>query len=150
MLPRTANTASVVRTNATRLRMFARVAAFGIGIKRGSSLFDPAYRERELQALLETLNPKARALRRVLIHDHVDRDAIAEQLLHYRNGHGDDLADIIDMLTMYPVPGGGLCGCSARLMPDVLLGRVVRNLPGAIAGAALHPPVVPARAVLDL
>jgi hypothetical protein len=26
----------------------------------------------------------------------------------------------------------------------------VRNLPGAIAGAALHPPVVPARTVPDL
>jgi len=57
----------------------------------------------DLRALLETLDPKARDdLRRVLIHDQADRDAIASQLLRYRDGHGDDWADIIDMLTMYP------------------------------------------------
>jgi hypothetical protein len=33
--------------------------------------------------------------------------------------------------------------------PDALLG-VVRNLPGGVAGAALHPPIVAARAVFDL
>jgi hypothetical protein len=31
-----------------------------------------------------------------------DRDAIAAQLLRYGDGHGDDWADIIDMLTMHP------------------------------------------------
>jgi hypothetical protein len=41
-------------------------------------------------------------LRRVLIHDQADRDAVAAQLLRYRDGHGDDWADIIDMLTMHP------------------------------------------------
>jgi hypothetical protein len=41
-------------------------------------------------------------LRRVLIHDQADRDAVASQLLRYRDRHGDDWADIIDMLTMYP------------------------------------------------
>jgi hypothetical protein len=52
---------------------------------------------------LETLDPKARdALRRVLIRDQADRDAVASQLLRYRDGHGDDWADVIDMLTMYP------------------------------------------------
>jgi hypothetical protein len=57
----------------------------------------------DLRDLLETLDPKARDdLRRVLIHDQADRDAIAAQLLRYRDGHGDDWADIIDMLTMYP------------------------------------------------
>jgi hypothetical protein len=57
----------------------------------------------ELRALLETLDPLTRdALRRVLIHDQADRDAVASQLLRYRDGHGDDWADIIDMLTMYP------------------------------------------------
>ena len=57
----------------------------------------------DLRALLETLDPKARDdLRRVLIHDQADRDAIASQLLRYRDGHGDDWADIIDMLTMHP------------------------------------------------
>ena len=57
----------------------------------------------DLRALLETLDPKARDdLRRVLIHDQADRDAIASQLLRYRDERGDDWADIIDMLTMHP------------------------------------------------
>jgi len=56
-----------------------------------------------LRSLLATLDPKARdALRRVLIHHQADRDEIASQLLRYRDGHGDDWADIIEMLTMYP------------------------------------------------
>ena len=41
-------------------------------------------------------------LRGVLIHDQADRDAIASRLMRYRDGRGDDWADIIDMLTMYP------------------------------------------------
>jgi hypothetical protein len=57
----------------------------------------------ELRDLLRALDPKARdTLRRVLIHDQADRDAVASQLLRYRDGHGDDRADIIDFLTMYP------------------------------------------------
>jgi hypothetical protein len=57
----------------------------------------------DLRALLETLDPLARdALRRVLIHDHPDRDAIASELMRYRDGRSDDWADIIDMLTMHP------------------------------------------------
>jgi hypothetical protein len=57
----------------------------------------------DLRAVLQTLDPKARDdLRRVLIHDQADRDAIASQLLRYRDGRGDDWADIIDMLTMHP------------------------------------------------
>jgi hypothetical protein len=57
----------------------------------------------DLRAVLEWLDPLTRdALRRVLIHDQADRDAIASQLLRYRDGHGDDWADIIDMLTMHP------------------------------------------------
>ena len=59
--------------------------------------------EGDLRWLLEMLDPKARDdLRGVLIHDQADRDAIASQLLRYRDGHGDDWADIIDMLTMHP------------------------------------------------
>ncbi len=51
----------------------------------------------------ETLDPKARdTLRRVLIHDRADRDAISSSLLRYRVGRGDAWADIIDMLTMHP------------------------------------------------
>ena len=57
----------------------------------------------DLGDLLSTLSPNARDdLRRVLIHDQADRDAIASQLLRYRDGRGDDWADIIDLLTMYP------------------------------------------------
>jgi hypothetical protein len=56
-----------------------------------------------LRTLLGTLTPKARDdLRGVLIRDQADRDATASDLLRYRDGHGDDWADIIDLLTMYP------------------------------------------------
>ena len=49
------------------------------------------------------LDPKARdGLRRVLIRDQADRDAIASNLLRYRDERGDDWAGIIDMLTLYP------------------------------------------------
>ena len=59
--------------------------------------------EAALRVILETLGPKARNdLRRVLIHDQADRDAIASRLLRYRDERGDDWADIIDMLTLYP------------------------------------------------
>ena len=40
--------------------------------------------------------------RRVLIRDQADRDAIASDLLRYRDEPGDDWADIIDFLTMHP------------------------------------------------
>ena len=57
----------------------------------------------DLRATLQALGPKARdTLRRVLIHDQTDPDAVSSQLLRYRDGHGDDWADIIDMLTMHP------------------------------------------------
>jgi hypothetical protein len=56
-----------------------------------------------------SVQPKARereavcvALRTVLIRDQADRDAIASSLLRYRDGRGDDWADIIDMLTLHP------------------------------------------------
>jgi hypothetical protein len=56
---------------------------------------------RQAKASVE-LDPKARdALRRVLIRDQADRDAIASDLLRYRDGHGNDWADIIDMMTMH-------------------------------------------------
>jgi hypothetical protein len=51
----------------------------------------------DLRSLLATLDPKAHDdFRRVLIHDQPDRDAIASQLLRYRDVGGDDWADIID------------------------------------------------------
>jgi hypothetical protein len=55
-----------------------------------------------LRLLLETLGPKARpTLRRPLIRDQDDRDAVSSRLLRYRE-RGDDWADIIDLLTMNP------------------------------------------------
>jgi hypothetical protein len=57
----------------------------------------------ELRSLLGSITPTAREhLRNVLIRNQADRDAVSSQLLRYRDGHGDDWADIIDMLTMYP------------------------------------------------
>ena len=57
----------------------------------------------DLRNSLKMLDPRARDdLRRVLIRDQDDRDAVSSQLLRYRDGHGDDWADIIDMLTMHP------------------------------------------------
>ena len=45
----------------------------------------------DLRSLLETLDPKARDdLRRVLIRDQADRDAVSSQLLSYRDGQGED------------------------------------------------------------
>jgi len=69
----------------------------------------------DLRALLETLDPKARDdLRRVLIHDQADRDAIASQLMRFRDGRGDEWADIIDMLTIHPEARRWWPGCSRR------------------------------------
>ena len=59
--------------------------------------------DRELRSLLETLSPKARGdLRRALIRDQTDRDTISSRLMRYRDQNGQDWADIIDFLTMYP------------------------------------------------
>jgi hypothetical protein len=57
----------------------------------------------EIRALLESLDPNARDdLRCVPIRDQADRDAIALRLMRYRDQNGQDWADIIDFLTMYP------------------------------------------------
>ena len=57
----------------------------------------------DLRSFLLQLTPSARDhLRNVLILDQADRDVVASQLLRYRDGHGDDWADIIDMLTLHP------------------------------------------------
>jgi hypothetical protein len=59
--------------------------------------------EEDIRELLLVLTLSARDdLRRVLIGDQADRDAVASQLLRYRDGHGDDWADIIDLLTLHP------------------------------------------------
>ena len=41
-------------------------------------------------------------LRRVLIRDQADRDAIASLLMRYQDENGQGWADIIDLLSMYP------------------------------------------------
>jgi hypothetical protein len=57
----------------------------------------------DLRALLQELDPLTRDdLRRVLIHDQADRDAVSSQLLRYRDERGDGWADIIDLLTLQP------------------------------------------------
>jgi len=57
----------------------------------------------ELRSLLETLDPNARrALRQALVRDQPDRDAIASDLLRFRDQAGDDWADIVDLLTLNP------------------------------------------------
>jgi hypothetical protein len=59
---------------------------------------DPA-----LKDALRTLTPSAREhLRDVLIRDDADRQAIASQLMRYRDENGQGWADIVDLLTMYP------------------------------------------------
>jgi hypothetical protein len=56
-----------------------------------------------LRAVLEILDPKARAvLRQALLKDQADRDEIASALLRYRDQPGSDWADIIDLLTLNP------------------------------------------------
>jgi hypothetical protein len=57
----------------------------------------------DLRALLLELTPSAREhFRNALIRDQVARDAIAYRLMRYRDQNGQDWADIIDFLTMYP------------------------------------------------
>jgi len=54
----------------------------------------------------QTLDPKARDdLRRVLVRDQADRDAMASRLMRYRDQNGQDWADSIDFLTMWPDAG---------------------------------------------
>jgi hypothetical protein len=67
----------------------------------------------DLRALLLTLDPHARdTLRRVLIHDQADRDAISSDLVRYGDERDDDWADIIDMLRCIRRRGEG--GAAAR------------------------------------
>jgi hypothetical protein len=59
--------------------------------------------DNDLGVPLETLDPKGRDdLRRALIRDQADREAIASQLMCYRDEKGQRWADVIDFLTMYP------------------------------------------------
>ena len=56
-----------------------------------------------IRDLLLTLSPTARdQLRRALILDQPDRDAIASKLLRYGDANSEGWAYVIDTLTMYP------------------------------------------------
>ena len=78
-------------------------------------MFDP---DDDIREGLAAFSPKARDdLRRVLIHDQADCDAISSDRLRYRDERGDDWADIIDMLTMLRRRGAGSRGCSERSTP---------------------------------
>jgi hypothetical protein len=53
--------------------------------------------------LLRILSPFANEhVRRVLIRDFSDRNAISSRLMRYRDQNGQDWADIIDFLTLWP------------------------------------------------
>ena len=56
----------------------------------------------DLRSLLDARSEARDDLRRVLIRNQDDRDAIASNLVRYRDGGSDDWADIIDMLTLHP------------------------------------------------
>jgi hypothetical protein len=57
----------------------------------------------DLRALLTGMTPYAReTLRHVLVMDQPDRDVVAAELLRYRDSAGDEMADVIDLLTLYP------------------------------------------------
>ena len=63
-------------------------------------MFDP---DDDIREGLAAFSQQARdTLRRVLIHDQADRDAVSSRLMRYRDQNGDDWADIIDMLTLHP------------------------------------------------
>jgi hypothetical protein len=69
----------------------------------------------DLRTVLATLDPKAReTLRRVLIRDQADRDAISSSLMRYGDERGDDWADIIDILTMHPEARRKVVRCSVK------------------------------------
>jgi hypothetical protein len=74
----------------------------------------------DLRAILATLDPKARDdLRRVLIRDQADRDAISSRLMRYRDERGANWADIIDFLTMHPQGRRQIAPLLAEIDPGV-------------------------------
>jgi hypothetical protein len=81
-----------------------------------------------LRAILGTPYPSIRdTLRRVLIHDQADRDAIASQLMRDRDGRGDDWADSIDLLTLHPEERRKV----VRLLSEIEAGNEVWDHPFA-------------------
>jgi hypothetical protein len=104
---------------AVRLRRVVVTAAHGDNIALGLR-----WSNERLSNPNPSFDRKARdTLRRVLVRDQADRDAISSQLFRYRDGHGDDWADIIDV-----VPDPLLCAHRAptdsRSTSDRLRDRV--------------------------
>jgi len=70
----------------------------------------------DLRDVLAGLPPSGRdLLRRVLVSDHTDRDVIAKELRRYRDQVGDDLADTIDLCTLYPKTRGKVVRMPAEI-----------------------------------
>jgi hypothetical protein len=111
---------------------------------------DPFDEDTDLRAILETLDRAARdTLRRVLIGDQADRDAISSRLMRCRDQNGDDRADIVDFLTMWsdtrrkPVRLLAEFVCRDRWLTPAMrrgpagLGRVARRLATSVRW--VHP-----------
>jgi hypothetical protein len=68
----------------------------------------------DLRTALSAIELRGRELlRRYLIADQPDRDALASGLLHEGTEHAACLADLIDTLRCIRTSGAGSCGCSA-------------------------------------
>ena len=81
----------------------------------------------------------AHNLGRVLIHDPADRDAVASQLLRYRDGDGDDWADIIDVLTIHPGHGDGWHGVLGEIEAPPKWQQDWQQGMSRVSGPALGP-----------
>jgi hypothetical protein len=85
-----------------------------------------------LRDLLLTLSPTARDKLRVLIRDQADRGAIVSRFMSYRDQNGQEWADIIDFLTMYPE--------ARRVLGPAKTGRRLRPSARRCRGGALSLP----------
>ena len=82
--------------------------------------------EEHLRSSLQTLSPASRdLLRRILVLDQENRDAIASNLLRSRDGVGDELANLIDAMSL-----------------DTQSRRLCTRLLAEIAAAEEDPPFV--------
>ena len=88
---------------------------------------DQVHKDDDLRSLLETLGTRTRDdLRRVLICDQADREAISSRLMRYRDQNGQDWADIFDLLTMHPKERRNVVRFSARSRPSSNVRRASR------------------------
>jgi hypothetical protein len=98
----------------------------------------------DLRAVLETLEPKARAaLRQALIRDQADRDAIASDLLRYRDESGNDWDESRTQPPQIAFPGHrkAVDGSKPALgvsAPLILLATSVNRLSSVLANRSAH------------